>query len=64
MFGLDKYISWLIGVGSSICGVVAVLAIESVVKAEVSKVIVVVVIVVIFGIVAIFFYSAIYSLMF
>ncbi|HBR1767720.1 TPA: YeiH family protein [Klebsiella quasipneumoniae subsp. similipneumoniae] len=63
VFGLDKYTSWLIGAGSSICGAAAVLASEPVVKAEASKVTVAVATVVIFGTIAIFLYPAMYPLL-
>lgn len=63
VFGLDKHTSWLIGVGSSICGAAAVLATEPVVKAEASKVTVAVATVVIFGTIAIFLYPAMYPLL-
>ena len=62
VFGLDKHTSWLIGAGSSICGAVAILATEPVVKAEASKVTVAVATVVIFGTLAIFLYPAMYPL--
>lgn len=62
IFGLDKQTSWLIGAGSSICGPAAVLATESVARAESSKVTVAVATVVISGTLAIFLYPAIYPL--
>ena len=60
LFGLDRTTSILIGAGSSICGVAAVLATEPVVRGRPEQVAVAVATVVGFGSVAIFLYPALY----
>lgn len=58
---LDRHTVWLIGAGSSICGAAAILATESVIKAEAQKVAVAIATVVIFGTLAIFLYPLLWQ---
>ncbi|WP_231623888.1 YeiH family protein [Neisseria sp. 83E34] len=62
VFGIDRDTSVLIGSGAAICGAAAVLATESVLKAEPYKVAVAVVTVVVFGSLAMIVYPVLYSL--
>ena len=62
LFGIDRKTAILIGTGSSICGVAAVLATEPVVRARAEQVAVAVATVVVFGTVAIFVYPSLYRL--
>lgn len=62
VFGMDRDTSVLIGSGAAICGAAAVLATESVLKAEPHKVAVAVVTVVVFGSLSMLLYPLVYSL--
>lgn len=62
VFKLDRKTSILIGAGSAICGSSAILATESVVKADAAKVAVAVSTVVIFGTLAMFIYPLLFQL--
>lgn len=62
LFKMDKEITILTSIGSSICGAAAVLATESVLKTPAYKSAVAVSTVVIFGTIAMFFYPFIYKL--
>ncbi len=61
-FKLDSKTSILIGAGSAICGSSAILATETVVKADAAKVAVAVSTVVIFGTLAMFIYPMLFQL--
>ncbi len=60
LLGLDRQTSMLVGAGSAICGAAAVMAMETVTRAEAHKVSVAVATVVVFGTISMFLYPLLY----
>jgi len=60
LLGMDKHTCMLVGAGAAVCGAAAVMAMESIVRAQAHKVSVAVATVVVFGTVGMFLYPLLY----
>ncbi|NYT23466.1 YeiH family putative sulfate export transporter [Alcaligenaceae bacterium] len=63
LFGLDRQTCMLVGAGSAICGAAAVMAMETVTRAQAHKVSVAVATVVVFGTIGMFLYPLLYPIL-